>query len=267
MENLSLVKIPQSELNATLEKLSKLGITQAHFKRLRSSRKYAKTVAEAFLGDDCAKISYDDVRAILGKDFITPEEVSQARKLTYAVTEYAYTDEQLQHLADTLPSEDELLWLRDNGFMLVAGPSIQMSLLEIRKLNNQLFYSKTEGWYANERETFARDENVDCEWLMLCKKPVANSTNKTWNDQQKLISEVEFVPSAAEVCWALATYKEVRGEYLLPSVYVRTSSVDADGYRVSVGSFDGGGLGVGGYSGDDYGDDLGIASARKRNLN
>lgn len=262
MDNLLLVKIPQSELNATLERLSKLGVTQEHFKRVRSSRKYAKLVAEAFLGEDTAKMSYDDVRAILGKDFITPEEIATARKLTYT-----YNEDQLQHFADTLPSEEELLWLRDNGFMLVAGPSIQMSLLEVRSINNKLFYAETEGWYANEREKFARDENVNCEWLMLRKTPVANSTSKTWNDQQKLISEVEFVPNAAEVCWALTTFKEVRGEYLLPNIYVRTSSVDADGYRVCVGGFVGDGLDVSGCSDDGCSGGLGVASARKRNLN
>ena len=262
MDNLLLVKIPQSELNATLERLSKLGVTQEHFKRVRSNRKYAKLVAEVFLGEDTAKMSYDDVRAILGKDFITPEEIATARKLTCA-----YDEDQLQHFADTLPSEEELLWLRDNGYMLVAGPSIQMSLLEVRNINNKLFYSETEGWYANEREKFARDENVNCEWLMLRKTPVADSTSKTWNDQQKLISELEFVPNAAEVCWCLTTYKEVRGEYLLPNVYVRTSSVDADGGRVRVGSFGGDGLSVLDYSDDDCLGGLGVASARKRNLN
>lgn len=257
MENL--VRIPQSELNATLERLSKLGVMQEHFKRLRSSRKYAKIVAKAFLGDDYVGMSYDDVRAILGQDFVTPEEVAQARKLTYG-------DDVLAHFAETLPSEEVLQWLRDNSFVLIAGTPSLMSLLEVRNLNAQLFYTKSGGWYAGSRQKFSQNDKVTAEWLMLRKGIIVNSTSKTWDKQQGLLTEVEYVPNVAETTWGETTYKEVRNQWLFPDIYARTSSVVSDGGRVSVGHSAGGGVSVIYYWDDDRRGSLGVSSARKRNL-
>ena len=59
--------------------------------------------------------AHNRAKLILGKDFITTEEISQARNL-------AYNDEQLKMFADTLPSEEDIIWLRDNNYALVAGP-------------------------------------------------------------------------------------------------------------------------------------------------
>lgn len=201
---------------------------------------------------------YSLAREILGNDFILPDEIARARNW-----ELPYSDEQLHRFTETLPSEEVLQWLHDNGFILVTGSPKPMSLLEIRDLNPKLFYNKTGGWYANESEKFSREDKVNPEWLMLRKTPVPNSTNKTWSNQQKLISEMEYVPNAASVVWGLTTYKEVRNEYLLPNVYVGTSSVGSDGSRVFVGDFDGDGLVVNDCSDDNYGSDLGVASARK----
>ena len=180
-------------------------------------------------------------RLILGDDYITPEEVATA----YGVS---YTDEQLEHFADTLPDTQTILWFRANGYMLVAGPSTEMNLLQVRDLDNQFFYSKTEGWYAKEKEKFAQTDVVKAdEWLAVRKDEVPNSFSKTWKEQQDLITEVEHVPNAPEVSYAVTAYFKVRGIYLLRGKYVRTSSVDADGNHVHVGNFDEDGLSVGLY--------------------
>jgi len=256
----SLVRIPQSELNATLERLSNLGVTQEHFKRVRSSRKYAKAVASAFLGDDGAMMNYDDARAILGNDFITPEEIAVARKLTYG-------DDLFRHFAETLPSEEVFQWLRDNGFVLIAGTPSPMSLLEVRNLNAQLFYTTEGGWYAEPKQKFSRDDKVIAEWLMLRKGIVSNSTGKTWDEQQGLLTEAEYVPNAPETTWGETTYKEVRNAWLFPNIYARTSSVDSDGNRVRVGYSADGGVVVSYHWVDGRSGCLGLVSARKRNLN
>lgn len=67
---------------------------------------------------------------------------------------------------------------------------------------------------------------------MLRKEPVQGSTSKNWNEQQALLSENEVTPNVAEVAWCVTTYKAVRNTHLLPSVYVRTSSLDSGGRRV-----------------------------------
>ena len=199
--------------------------------------------------------SYDLARTILGKDFISPEDITKVRP------NIVYTEDQLLKFGTTLPSQEVLEWCRDNGYMLVAGPARVMSLLEIRELKPEYFYSKTEGWYAGEK--FARGDKAEVRWIMIRKEPIANSTGKNWEEQSALLSKDEVVPNATEVAWCVTTYKAVRGIYLFPNIYVRTSSLDSGGDRVHVGCFVSGGLDVRSFWGDDRIDDLGLSAARK----
>lgn len=170
------------------------------------------------------KCNYDLASTILGEDLISPEEIMKVRKLTYG-------DDLLQQFIKTLPNKEVLLWLRDNGFILVAGAPSPLSLLEIRNLNNRLFYCKSKGWYAEEWRGFSRDDKVISEWLMLRKNVVPNSKriywdrDKHWAKQQKLLSEAEYIPNVAEMAWAITTYKTVRGIWLFPYIFAITSSI------------------------------------------
>lgn len=197
---------------------------------------------------------YTLAQTILGKDFITPEEVAKSRGLTY-------NEDQLAKFGDTLPSQEVLVWCRDNGYMVVAGPNKPMSLLEVREMKSGYFYSKSGGWYSDQK--FARNDKADTRWIIVRKEPVPGSTSKTWDEQQALLSDVEITPNAAEVVWAITTYKAVRDIYLLPNIYVRTSSLDSGGRRVYVGLFVSGGLNVNYYWDNYRSGHLGVSSARK----
>lgn len=201
--------------------------------------------------------NYDLARTILGKDFISPEEIATARGLTY-------TDGQLATFGDTLPAQEALEWCRDNGMMLVAGPPKSMSLIDVRSLKADYFYSKQGGWYTNDTEKFAKNDKAEPVWIALRKEPVADSFKKNWSEQNELVATPMVVPNAAETVWGITTYKAVRGKYLLPNLYVRTSSCGSDGTRVSVGNVDDDGLNVYDYRWDDgrYGY-LGVAATRK----
>ena len=191
-----------------------------------------------------------------GAHIIFPEEVTDARGVTYG-------PEQLKHLVKTLPSDRQLRWLQENTYAVVAGPPTPISLLQVRALNPQLFIFETGGWYAEQ--PFASTDKVGCKWLAIRKEPVSNSMNKTWRAQRKVLRRREQVPNVAEMAWFITTYYEVRKTRLFPNAYVRTSSVDSDGDRVSVGPFDENGLYVGDSDcwDDDYGCDLGVAASRK----
>jgi len=200
--------------------------------------------------------NYDLARTILGKDFISPEEIATARGLTY-------TDEQLAKFGDTLPTQEALEWCRDNGTMLVAGPPKSMSLLDIRSLKAGYFYSKQGGWYSESAQKFARADKVEPIWIALSKEPVAGSLSSNWSEQSNLVVEPMVVPNAAEAVWGLTTYKAVRGKYLLPNLYVRTSSCDSGGDRVNVGHFDSEGLNVNDFWDSNRSGSLGVSVARK----
>jgi hypothetical protein len=200
---------------------------------------------------------YTLAQSILGTDFITPEEVANARGIVYSA-------EQLELLAGNIPPAETLRWLKDNDFPLMPCPPDAKSILDVRAIKPAHFYSKEGGWYTGEKETFARDDKTSGGWLAIRKTPVPKSTNKNWDDQQKLLSGIEHVPNAAEVGWFVTTYFEVRGVRLLENVYVRTSSRGSGGSRVVVGRFDSEGLGVGSGCWDGNRDSvLGVASARK----
>lgn len=198
---------------------------------------------------------YELARTILGNDFISPEEVAKSRKGV------AYTDDQLSQFSDTVPSQEVLEWCRDNGYMVVAGPNRPMSLLEVRGLKKGYFYTKTGGWYAEQ--AFAQNDKAETRWIMLRKEPISQSTSKNWNEQQALLSDDEVTPNVAEVAWCVTTYKAVKNIYLLPNIYVRTSSLDSDGCRVYVGVFGAEGLYVSGWHDDGRDGDLGVSAGRK----
>jgi hypothetical protein len=200
---------------------------------------------------------YELARLILGTDFITPEEVVATARLGIV-----YSEDQLDEFAQTLPSVETLAWCRANDFMVVPTSPTPLSLLQIRDLKPEYFYAKTGGWYANEKERFSRDMKTGSGWLMLRKGALPNSFNARFDNQMKLLSTVEYVPSDAEVEWGVTTYKAVRGVFLLPNFYVKTSSIDSDGARVDVGVSEDGGLHVNDWY-DMPGSDIGLASARK----
>lgn len=201
---------------------------------------------------------YELAAMTLAEDFVSPEEITAARPGV------RYSRQQLKIFQDTLPVCEELAWLRDNGFMLIAGPPRALSLLDIRKLDPQYFFPRSGGWYLSERERFSRNEKVVAKWLKLRKGPLPGSTSKSWDEQIALLSDAEYVPNDAELEWGVTTYKAVRGVYLFSKVYVRTASRDRvlNGH-IYVGYFAENGLYISGYWDSSRSVPLGIASARK----
>ncbi len=201
---------------------------------------------------------YAEARAILGWDFISPQEAAEAWGFTY-------TDAQLRQFTETLPDVKVLQWLWEHNYMLIPGPVEPTSLLDICSMRPDSFYVlrnwKNEIWY--EGEQFAHTSKVAMKWLALGKDAVPDSFGRTWNQQTALLSSEEYVPTAGEAVWGATTYYEVRGVYLLPDFHVRTSSVDARGGQVFLGYFDADGLDVNSCRGDRRDGDVGLASARK----
>lgn len=200
--------------------------------------------------------SYDLAIALLGKGFITPAEI---------VAKYPsimYTEEQLDALAQSFPSDDELHWLQENNFILLPGPSASLRILDIYGLHSPHF-KKTRRWPAEGTEMALQDDSVEGEWIAFRKEAVPGSFGKDWRWQQALLSEVEVVPNVAEALWCMMTYKVIRGIFLLSSAYLRTSSRCSSGHRIYVGNFDERGPMVFNYGEGHRHGVLGVASCRK----
>lgn len=218
---------------------------------------------------------------LLGIDFITPEEVAKARM------GIVYTEKQVKALAESLPPLDVLRWCKENDYAVMPAPPTAMSTLDIREIQSAHFYSKIGGWYADQKfasddktslggwyadQRFAHEDKTSFGWLLIKKTPVSDSTSKIWVEQMKLLSALETVPNAAEMCWFITTYFEVRGVRLFKGVYVRTSSLDSDGNYISdgnyvlVGGFDSDGLAVYRCRDVDHFGDIGLSAARKQDI-
>jgi len=198
---------------------------------------------------------YNYARAILGNDFISPEEIAKTRGIIYG-------EELLLHFAKTLPAKEVLQWLHDYDCMLMAGTPNLLSLMEIRNLKARLFNVRTRQAYDN-KQRFFREGGVGAEWLMLRKSYVFNSINKTWDAQQERLSDIERVPNASEVAWGITTYMEIHGVSLFSGFSVRTSSVCSKGFHVCVGDLSGEGVDIEIFGDDECGSRIGLASARK----
>ena len=199
---------------------------------------------------------YSLAKSILGADFVAPQEVMKAR------SSIIYTDEQITALAESLPSEDVLRWCKKNGYAVIPAPPKAVSLLKIREIQSDHFYSTSGGWYADRK--FARKDKTSFGWLAIKKRPIAKSTQKNWDNQNKLLSTIERVPNVAEMSWFITTYFEVCGVRLFKNRYVRTSSLDFGDYHVRIGGFISDGLQISYWDRDEPDSIIGISAARKK---
>lgn len=198
---------------------------------------------------------YTLAKSILGGDFITAEEIMVARP------DVVYSPEQIAQLAATIPSGETLALLKGYGYGLMPQPPQTRSLLEIRASKPDHFSTKTGGWYENQE--FAKKNNrLGAVWLAVKKTPVNGSTSKIWDEQNKLLTEAEYVPNAAETSWFITIFFDVRGVRLFENVHIRTSNIGSRGGRVVVGNV-AEGLHIYYYWDDIRHDSLGLASARK----
>jgi len=193
-------------------------------------------------------------REIMGKNFFGIEE---------AIKHFGVnaTKQQLAYLAEVPFSEEVLKSCKDTHVLVAVFP---LSILDIRGItrkpeNQTLFYSQD--WY--DKQAFAKDKG-EVGWQLVRKEPIANSTSKTWNNQQALLSKDEETPTARIVVYTIVGHFLATGERLFEKIYVRCVDLDSDGYRVSVGYFDSDGLYVFNWYGDFRDDNVGLSTARKQ---
>ncbi|MFW0862002.1 MAG: hypothetical protein ACKKL6_00220 [Candidatus Komeilibacteria bacterium] len=189
-------------------------------------------------------------RMIMGKNFFGVAEaikhfkVKPLKKHTNALAKVPFTEEILEKCKDT-------------HILIAVFP---LSLLEIRKAAKDLFYSSEGGWF--ESQAFAQ-ESSEPQWCLIQKTPVKDSTFKNWKEQQALLLKNDETPPAHIMVYTIIGHYLNTKERIFENIWVRTSSVDSDGYRVVVGAFDSGGLNVD-YDWDDNRNSyLGVSSARK----
>ncbi|MFC1756535.1 hypothetical protein ACFLZC_00010 [Patescibacteria group bacterium] len=85
-------------------------------------------------------------------------------------------------------SEQELQETKDTHILVAVFP---LSVLDVRKVDNSLFYSSTGGWYESKK--FAKNKGK-ISWQLVRKTPVEDSTSKNWSEQQTLLGKNDKTP-------------------------------------------------------------------------
>ena len=193
-------------------------------------------------------------REIMGKNFFGIEE---------AIKHFGVnaTKQRLAYLTEVPFSEEVLKSCKDTHVLVAMFP---LSILDIRGIakkqsDRTLFYSQD--WY--DKQAFAKDKG-EVGWQLVRKEPIDNSTSKTWNDQQALLSKDEETPTVRIVVYTMVGHFLATGERLFEKIYVHCVDLDSDGLRVYVGSFDAKGLLVSHWFVDSRDDYVGLSAARKQ---
>ncbi len=196
--------------------------------------------------------SHKQARAIMGKNLFGVEE---------AIKHFGVnpSKQQLAYLAEVPFTEEVLSSCKDTHVLVAVFP---MSILDIRgKVEHKLFYSHDDAWY-NEW-AFARDKG-EVGWHLVRKVPVADSTKKTWNEQQALLSKDEETPKAQVMVYTIIGHFLASGERLFENIYIRCSDLlDSECHRVYVGHFGATDFEVGSFW-DVHHSHIGLSAARKQ---
>jgi hypothetical protein len=254
MENIVSRTLSVHKEHEVLLKLEAAGLTDDLAQKVISSNGNdlaAKVVRLIQNGGFEATTSQKRAREIMGRNMFGIEEaikhfgVNPSRQQLAALAEVPFTEAMLEACKKT--------------HVLVA--LFPLSITEIRgKMTSKLFYDQS--WY--NRESFAKDRG-DVSWQLVRKTPVENSTSKTWNEQQALLSKDDETPTARVMVYAIIGHYLATGERLFERIYVRCSDLVSGGYRVRVGYFDSVGLYVNNYWGVNPYGYIGLSSARKSN--
>lgn len=197
--------------------------------------------------------SQTSARTIMGTNFFGVEEAMKH----FGVNP---SRRQLAILAEVPFSEEVLTACKDTHVLVAVFPIFIVDIRGIvKKLPDQtLFYNQD--WY--DGEAFANDKG-ETRWQLVRKTPIANSTSKTWTEQQALLTSDEETPKAQVMVYTIIGHFLATGERLFEKIYVRCVDLDSDGRHVYVGSFDAGGLGVDYWIASHRDYSIGVSSARK----
>lgn len=167
---------------------------------------------------------------ILDNDFISPMEIA----MKYG---FGYTPEKLKQFAETLPDIKTLWWLRQNGYVLIAGPATDMNLISLNKLDPVRFFAQEKGWFRRtswQHNSYAETEVVHTdEWLML-KKVNVPYLESVDDSETTLVTYPERVASAVEVCYGLMVYWDLRQLHLVSRTPILTTSKSDGGVLIRI---------------------------------
>lgn len=159
----------------------------------------------------------------------------------------------------TVPFSPEVLDMCKDTHVLVACAGI--SLMEVRKAQTSLFYTRNDPWWRKEQRV--AQVPAEAGWHLVRKDPAPNSTKLNWIDQLSLLDGgVDEVPSASVLAQVILIHRLETYEILFDDYRVRVSDVGSGGGQITISQSGLFGLDVFGMSDDIYAPVLGVASSQ-----
>lgn len=183
-------------------------------------------------------VSQAKAREIMGRSMFGIEEAVKHFGAVLSKRQLAYMAE--------IPFSEETLRACKNTHILVAVVPISIVAIRTKTADvkmpakHRMFYQQD--WYDGNS---VGNDAGHLEWHLVRKTPVADSTSKTWEQQQDLLDlEIEETPEAQVVVYTIIGYFLATGERLFEKAWVRCRTLAPGGDRVRVGRFGAGGLDV-----------------------
>ncbi len=192
-------------------------------------------------------------------DWRTLHRVVVIGKQTVAIGEFPWSDAVLNAPCPFHPGK----MIRETHFAFVGLDHV--TIAELQKLYPQSgqprFYSYEDSWYAKQK--FATKTTLALRWYLLLKDIVPGSENKTFDEQQAMLSDEYEVPSAvAEIAKDLFVFEKT-GNHVNANRYARTADLDSGGNRVLAGLCAVKGVNVDFWNDDRRDDGVGVGAFRK----
>lgn len=169
-----------------------------------------------FLRKCRGKINYSYVRKVLGKNFISPEDV------TRIFPNLKFTERQKKIFIRTLPKRSVIDYCYKHNFVLVATPPKELSLLQVVNLKPEEFFSpeREEKWYEN-KSFFKNVKIKKSEWLIIAKR---NCVGFSKHMGQTKLNNKFYVPNITELSWVVLVVKIFSDFYLFNNFSILSST-------------------------------------------
>lgn len=130
----------------------------------------------------------------------------------------------------------KLLDEADEDDILIAVPGSR-SILSFEGQMPRLFNAKHMYYWRHNNGGFTK-RSGEAAWRLIKKIPLANSQEKSWDEQKSMLSKNQYVPDTRTLIYAaIMLYKE-KGEKMFSSGFVRTADTNGDPMSRVVMKFD-----------------------------
>lgn len=257
MDTIVSQKMSRGQSHEFLNKLEAAGLDEKFAQKLIESKNNKLAIEVVHLirnfGLVTEKTSQERARTIMGfKNFFGIEEATQYFGINPSKRDLIKLEK--------IPFSPKVLHACKKTHILVAV--LPISILQIRiNIEPRLWYLHNDGWY--DRCFFAKDRG-EASWQLIRKNPIPGSMNKSWEEQQELLSKYEEVPPRARVLvYSVLGHFLQTGRRLFKDSYTRCSDIEPENSHVVVGLFDDQGLYITQFLDNHRFDSLGMSTVRK----